>query len=64
LAVDAPITAEQPYCALLDAVAARQARLVARWMLIGFILDAMNTDNTSIGGRPQQTSASTDVLVT
>ena len=43
-------TAEHPYRALLDAVVARQADLVARWMLIGFIHGVMNTDNTSIAG--------------
>ncbi len=43
-------TAEQPYRALLDAVVARQANLVARWLLIGFIHGVMNTDNTSISG--------------
>ena len=29
---------------------ARQARLVAQWMLLGFIHGVMNTDNTSISG--------------
>ena len=43
-------TAEHPYRALLDAVVARQADLIARWMLIGFIHGVMNTDNTSIAG--------------
>ena len=43
-------TAQQPYRALLDAVVARQADLIARWMLIGFIHGVMNTDNTSIAG--------------
>jgi serine/tyrosine/threonine adenylyltransferase len=43
-------TTEHPYRALLDAVATRQADLVARWMLIGFIHGVMNTDNTSIAG--------------
>ncbi len=43
-------TAEQPYRALLDAVVARQADLVARWLLIGFIHGVMNTDNTSVSG--------------
>ena len=43
-------TAEHPYRALLDAVVARQADLVARWLLIGFIHGVMNTDNTSIAG--------------
>ena len=39
-----------PYRALLDAVVARQAELVARWLLVGFIHGVMNTDNTSIAG--------------
>jgi uncharacterized protein YdiU (UPF0061 family) len=43
-------SAERPYHALLDAVIARQADLVARWLLIGFIHGVMNTDNTSISG--------------
>jgi uncharacterized protein YdiU (UPF0061 family) len=43
-------TAQQPYRALLDAVVARQADLIARWMLVGFIHGVMNTDNTSIAG--------------
>ena len=43
-------SAEQPYRALLDAVVARQADLVARWLLIGFIHGVMNTDSTSIAG--------------
>ncbi len=42
--------AKQPYRALLDGVIARQANLVAQWMLIGFIHGVMNTDNTSISG--------------
>ncbi len=42
--------AKQPVRALLDGVIARQARLVAQWMLIGFIHGVMNTDNTSISG--------------
>src|SRR6516162_5793397 len=43
-------TAQQPYSELLDAVVARQADLVARWLLIGFIHGVMNTDNMSIAG--------------
>src|SRR5690348_13488024 len=43
-------SAERPYQALLDAVIARQADLVARWLLVGFIHGVMNTDNTSISG--------------
>src|SRR6478735_1401106 len=42
--------AERPYHALLDAVIARQADLVARWLLVGFIHGVMNTDNSSISG--------------
>jgi uncharacterized protein YdiU (UPF0061 family) len=42
--------AERPYHALLEAVIARQAELVARWLLVGFIHGVMNTDNTSISG--------------
>ncbi len=39
-----------PYQGLLSAVIGRQARLVARWLLVGFIHGVMNTDNTSISG--------------
>lgn len=39
-----------PYVALLDAVATAQARLVAQWMLVGFVHGVMNTDNTTISG--------------
>ena len=42
--------AEHPYRALLGGVVARQAELVARWLLIGFVHGVMNTDNTSISG--------------
>ena len=42
--------ADRPYHALLEGVVARQAELVARWLLIGFIHGVMNTDNTSISG--------------
>jgi uncharacterized protein YdiU (UPF0061 family) len=38
------------YAALLEAVVARQAVLVARWLGIGFIHGVMNTDNMSIAG--------------
>jgi serine/tyrosine/threonine adenylyltransferase len=41
---------KQPYRALLDGVIARQAHLVAQWMLLGFIHGVMNTDNMSISG--------------
>jgi uncharacterized protein YdiU (UPF0061 family) len=42
--------ADRPYHSLLSAVIARQAELVARWLLVGFIHGVMNTDNTSISG--------------
>ena len=42
--------AENPYRALLDLVIARQAELIAKWMLVGFIHGVMNTDNMSIAG--------------
>src|SRR5271168_729788 len=42
--------AERPYLALLQAVVERQARLVARWMNVGFIHGVMNTDNTALSG--------------
>jgi uncharacterized protein YdiU (UPF0061 family) len=42
--------ADRPYRALLDGVIARQADLVARWLLVGFIHGVMNTDNMSVAG--------------
>ena len=41
---------KNPYIAFLEAVAVRQARLIAQWMQIGFIHGVMNTDNMSIAG--------------
>ena len=41
---------DNPILALLDAVIERQAALVARWQLVGFIHGVMNTDNMSIAG--------------
>jgi len=38
------------YRGFLDAVIARQAELVARWLLVGFIHGVMNTDNMAISG--------------
>jgi uncharacterized protein YdiU (UPF0061 family) len=38
------------YKAFLEAVIARQAELIARWLLVGFIHGVMNTDNCSIAG--------------
>lgn len=40
----------QPYLGLLRAIIGRQARLVARWMGVGFIHGVMNTDNMTISG--------------
>ena len=42
--------AANPYRALLELVIARQAELIARWLLVGFIHGVMNTDNMSIAG--------------
>ena len=39
-----------PYLCLLDQVIERQAYLVARWMLVGFIHGVMNTDNMTVSG--------------
>jgi uncharacterized protein YdiU (UPF0061 family) len=41
---------EQPFLALLQAVAERQAALIAQWMNVGFIHGVMNTDNMTISG--------------
>ncbi len=41
---------ENPYLVLLDALIARQARLIAHWMQLGFIHGVMNTDNMSVSG--------------
>jgi uncharacterized protein YdiU (UPF0061 family) len=43
-------THDKPYVALLEAVIDRQAELIARWLLVGFIHGVMNTDNMSIAG--------------
>jgi uncharacterized protein YdiU (UPF0061 family) len=40
----------QRYLGLLQAVATRQAALVAQWMNVGFIHGVMNTDNMTISG--------------
>ena len=42
--------AENPYLAMFEAVALRQASLIAQWMHLGFIHGVMNTDNMSIAG--------------
>ena len=41
---------ETPYLGLLEAVIDVQARLVASWMLVGFVHGVMNTDNMTISG--------------
>jgi uncharacterized protein YdiU (UPF0061 family) len=41
---------QRPYRAFLDGVIARQARLIAQWMLLGFVHGVMNTDNMAISG--------------
>ncbi|SDB92309.1 protein adenylyltransferase SelO [Shouchella lonarensis] len=41
---------EQRYLALLQAVCKRQAALIAKWQLVGFIHGVMNTDNMTISG--------------
>jgi uncharacterized protein YdiU (UPF0061 family) len=42
--------ADNPAHALLDAVIERQARLIAQWMLVGFVHGVMNTDNMALSG--------------
>lgn len=42
--------ADNPYLAMLTLIAERQARLIARWLSIGFIHGVMNTDNMAISG--------------
>ena len=44
------VDATNPYRTLLDLVISRQAELVAKWLLVGFIHGVMNTDNMSIAG--------------
>ncbi len=39
-----------PALGLLNRVIERQARLIAQWMLLGFVHGVMNTDNVSIAG--------------
>lgn len=42
--------APNPALALLEAVQARQAALVARWMSVGFVHGVLNTDNVALSG--------------
>jgi len=43
-------TNPEPYLELFRAIADRQAKLIAKWMGIGFIHGVMNTDNMAISG--------------
>jgi uncharacterized protein YdiU (UPF0061 family) len=43
-------SAPEPALGLFDAVVEAQARLVAQWMLVGFVHGVMNTDNMTISG--------------
>lgn len=47
-----PLLANRPdrYLELLVAVMERQAELIAKWMLVGFVHGVMNTDNMTISG--------------
>ena len=40
----------QRYLALFEAILGRQASLIARWQLVGFIHGVMNTDNMTLSG--------------
>ncbi|QYK02051.1 protein adenylyltransferase SelO [Shewanella psychrotolerans] len=44
------LQSEQPYLAFLCAVRDRQAKLIANWLLVGFVHGVMNTDNMTISG--------------
>jgi uncharacterized protein YdiU (UPF0061 family) len=47
-----PDLADAPgsYIALFEAIAERQASLMARWQLVGFVHGVMNTDNMALSG--------------
>ena len=40
----------EPHLALFEAIAERQASLIARWQLVGFVHGVMNTDNMALSG--------------
>jgi serine/tyrosine/threonine adenylyltransferase len=44
------VDAGSPYLSLLQEVIRRQAALIAKWQLVGFIHGVMNTDNMAISG--------------
>lgn len=41
---------QNPYLELLRSVSERQAALIARWLLVGFVHGVMNTDNVALSG--------------
>jgi len=41
---------EESHLMLLDAIIERQAALIARWQLVGFVHGVMNTDNMALSG--------------
>jgi uncharacterized protein YdiU (UPF0061 family) len=43
-------SAQRPYLELLRSVIARQSKLIAAWMHVGFIHGVMNTDNMTVSG--------------
>jgi uncharacterized protein YdiU (UPF0061 family) len=42
--------AREPHMALFEAIVVRQALLIARWQLVGFVHGVMNTDNMALSG--------------
>lgn len=42
--------ADEPYPAFLEGVLERQAALLAKWLLVGFVHGVMNTDNMALSG--------------
>jgi len=44
------LESDNKYLALLEAIAMRQAMLIAQWMGVGFIHGVMNTDNMQVAG--------------
>lgn len=44
------LDAENPYLRFLELVCEKQAKLIAKWQLLGFIHGVMNTDNTTVSG--------------
>ncbi|PKM58279.1 MAG: YdiU family protein [Firmicutes bacterium HGW-Firmicutes-3] len=44
------VAKENPYLYLLQEVIKRQAQLIAKWQLVGFVHGVMNTDNMTISG--------------